>query len=100
MLWFLNIIGHYLLFAPIISLLNWIPLVGKLISAIVGFAAFIFSLIWGSMLHLMVMTVAWIFYRPKIGFIMLAVIICMIYLIFFMNKREEIENSDDEIYSV
>ena len=89
-----------MLFSPIINFLNWIPFVGFILGNIFSFAAIIVSVIWGSLLHLIVMCVAWICYRPKIGFIMLAVIICMIYLIFFMNKREEIENSDDEIYSV
>jgi hypothetical protein len=86
LLWFLNITGHYLLFSPILSLLNWIPLVGKLISAIVGFAAFIFSLIWGSMLHLMVMTFAWIFYRPLFGMLLL----CLSAALFFLTFSDDI----------
>jgi len=81
-LWVLNITGHYLLFAPILSLLNWIPLVGKLISTIVGFAAIIFSLVWGSMLHLMVMTVAWIFYRPLFGILLLCLSVSLLFLTF------------------
>ncbi len=81
-MWVLNITGHYLLFAPILSLLNWIPLVGKLISTIVGFAAIIFSLVWGSMLHLMVMTVAWIFYRPLFGILLLCLSVSLLFLTF------------------
>jgi hypothetical protein len=78
----LNITGHYLLFAPVLSLLNWIPLVGKLIAVIVGYAALIFSLIWGSMIYIMVMTVAWIFYRPLFGILLLCLSVSLFYLTF------------------
>ena len=88
--WILNCYGHYLLFSPIISLLNWIPLIGSLLGSIFSFATIIFAVIWGTLIHLTVMCVAWILYRPMIGIIMLSVIICMIYLIFFMHKRDEI----------
>ena len=81
-MWVLNITGHYLLFAPILSLLNWIPLVGKLISTIAGFAAIIFSLVWGSMIHLMVMAVAWIFYRPLFGILLLCLSVSLLFLTF------------------
>ena len=58
--WILNLVGHFLLFSPIIKLLAWIPLVGWLLAAIIKFAAVIFAIIWGSLLHLIVMCVAWI----------------------------------------
>ena len=70
--WFMNIGGHYLLFSPIISLLNWIPLVGSLLAGVFAVAAFIFSLVWGSFLHFAVLGVSWIVYRPLYGCLLLA----------------------------
>ena len=75
-------VGHFLLFSPIIKLLSWIPLVGWLLVAIIKFAAIIFAVIWGSLIHLIVMCVAWIVYRPLIGVIMLVAIGFTLYLIF------------------
>ncbi len=80
--WVLNMIGHFLLFSPIIKLLAWIPLVGWLLAAIIKFAAVIFAVIWGSLMHLVVMCVAWIVYRPLIGTIMLVGIGITLYIIF------------------
>jgi hypothetical protein len=70
--WFLSVFGHYLLFSPIIYLLKWIPLVGSLLGAIMSFAAFIFSLVWATTLHFLVLAVAWIVYRPLFGLLLLA----------------------------
>jgi len=70
--WFLSVFGHYLLFSPIIALLNWIPLVGSLLAGIAALAAAIFSLVWATMLHFLVLAVAWIVYRPLFGILMLA----------------------------
>ena len=75
-------VGHFLLFSPIIKLLSWIPLVGWLLVAIIKFAAIIFAVIWGSLIHLIVMCVAWIVYRPLIGVIMLVTIGFTLYIIF------------------
>ena len=75
-------VGHFLLFSPIIKLLSWIPLVGWLLAAIIKFAAIIFAVIWGSLIHLIVMCVAWIVYRPLIGVIMLVAIGFTLYIIF------------------
>lgn len=69
--WFLNIFGHYLLFTPIIKLIAWIPLLGALLSNIIAFACLIFSIVWASMLHCIVLAVAWIVYRPMYGALML-----------------------------
>ena len=60
-----------MLFTPILRLIAWIPLVGALISKVIAFACIIFSVLWASMLHFSVMGVAWIFYRPLTGFMML-----------------------------
>lgn len=71
--WFMNVLGHYLLFSPIIALFAWIPLVGKLLAGVLAVAAFIFSAVWGTLLHFLVLGVSWIVYRPLYGLLLLAV---------------------------
>ena len=70
--WVGSVIGHFFLFMPIIKLISWIPLVGALLSSVVGFASFIFALIWATMIHLLILGVAWVVYRPVFGIILLA----------------------------
>lgn len=71
--WMLRLIGFlfmvfgvYLFFGPLLALFNWIPILGTLIS----FLFFIFSLSFGFSLSLIVISVAWFFYRPAVGLIM------------------------------
>ena len=70
--WFMSVIGHCFLFAPMIALFAWIPLVGGLLSGVIAFAVGVFALIWGSMLHFLIMGVSWLVYRPLFGILMLA----------------------------
>lgn len=62
-----SVLGWYLLFAPIIALLKWIPLVGSLLGAVAALAAFIFSLVVGTTVACLVLGLAWLFFRPFIG---------------------------------
>jgi len=71
--WFMNVVGHCLLFSPIIALLKWIPLVGWLLGAVVQIAAYIFSFVWGTFLHFLILGIAWIVYRPLYGLALLAI---------------------------
>jgi hypothetical protein len=73
----MSVLGHYLLFTPIIRILSWIPLVGALLSKIIAFAVIIFALLWASMLHFAVLAIAWIFYRPLFGFLMLLFVLAI-----------------------
>ena len=72
--WLMSVIGHALLFSPIIHLLAWIPLVGKLLAAIVFFAVVIFALVWATMLHFLILGTSWLVYRPLYGILMLSVV--------------------------
>jgi hypothetical protein len=72
--WILNVFGHYLLFSPIISLMSWIPLVGFLLSGALKFAAILFSLLWATIIHFLVLAISWIVYRPYIGCLLLLVV--------------------------
>ena len=64
-------IGHILLFTPIIALLKWIPLVGGLLAGAFFVAVVVFSCVWSIMLHFSIMGFSWLFYRPVFGILML-----------------------------
>jgi len=81
--WIMSVIGHCLLFSPIIALLNWIPLVGWLLANILSAVVFIFSLIWASTLHFLILGVAWIVYRPLYGLLLLSGTALLCFLMFF-----------------
>jgi hypothetical protein len=70
--WFMSVFGHYLLFTPLIRLFSMIPFVGWLLANVIAVAAVIFSFLWATMLHFLVMGVAWLFYRPLFGILLLA----------------------------
>tara|TARA_B110000285_G_C15105527_1_gene607689 strand:+ start:1645 stop:1983 length:339 start_codon:yes stop_codon:yes gene_type:complete len=69
--WLMSVLGHYLLFSPIISLLAWIPLVGSLLAGVLALAAIIFALVWATLLHFLIMGVSWLVYRPIFGGLLL-----------------------------
>ena len=81
----LCILGHYLLFAPIINLLNMIPFVGWLLSWIVAIAAVIFAVVVGLTLSVLTIAIAWVFFRPLIGIPLLILVGASIYLTFFFD---------------
>ena len=72
--WIFNVLGHFFLFLPIINLLSWIPFIGALLSMVVALAAFIFALIWGTLIQIIVMLLSWLVYRPLISIIGLTLI--------------------------
>ena len=80
--WLGSVIGHFFLFMPIIKLISWIPLVGALLSSVLGFASFIFALIWATMVHLLILGLAWVFYRPVLGIILLTLVGIILGVIF------------------
>ena len=89
---FLCILGHYLLFAPIINLLNMIPFVGWLLSWIVAVAAVIFAVVVGLTLSVLTIAVAWVFFRPLIGIPLLILVGVSVYLTFFFDWSKVSKN--------
>ena len=70
--WLMSVLGHFLLFSPIIKLLAFIPLVGFLLAGILAIAAGIFALVWATLLHFLILAISWLVYRPLFGILMLA----------------------------
>mmetsp|Transcript_20677 Transcript_20677/g.27904 ORF Transcript_20677/g.27904 Transcript_20677/m.27904 type:complete len:143 (-) Transcript_20677:187-615(-) len=96
---FLTMLGFYFLFAPVIALLSWIPLVGWLLGGIVALAAAIFAFVVGGVIAMLTIAVAWVFFRPLFGLLLLAGVGVGVYFIFFFGKGipvdEDAADADD-----
>ena len=79
---FLVCMGLGMIIAPLSVLASVVPLVGK----IVGFGTGVFSTLFGLSWSLMIIALAWLFYRPLIGIILLAAAAGLIVLL-FTRKR-------------
>ena len=66
--------GVGLLFSPLIALIAWIPLVGGLVAAGVSFVVWIFAFLAATILTAAVVGLAWLYYRPLYGLLMLAIV--------------------------
>ena len=84
--WFFMVLGHFLLFSPIIALLNWIPLVGWLLGGIVMFAALLFALVWGTAVFFTILCLAWLVFRPLFGLLCLVCVGGLMYMTFTVGK--------------
>jgi len=96
----LCIVGHYLLFSPVIKLLDMIPFVGWLLSGIVVVAAAIFSFIVGLTLSILTIAIAWIVFRPLYGILLLAVVGTSVYLVFFHDWKGDKSSGEDTTAAV
>lgn len=80
------ILGISLLFGPISTLASFVPILG----GIVGFGVFLISLLSGLSLSLIVIAIAWLFYRPLLGIILLAAAALLVILVvLFIKKRKK-----------
>jgi len=76
--WFFTCLGHFLFLIPLIEGLAWIPFIGSLLSMVVGVAALIFALVWGTLLFFLIMCTAWLVYRPILSIIGLTLILVVL----------------------
>lgn len=82
------VLGIYLFFSPIVNILNYIPLVGGLISGIVGFAILLAALLICIPLWLITVAIAWLFYHPKVGLILIGIALVILGLIIFLGRNK------------
>jgi hypothetical protein len=96
--WMMNVYGHKLLFTPLIRLFSMIPFVGWLLASIISAAAWIFSFLWGTMIHVFVMGIAWVFYRPLFGIALLSLFAAIFFLMNYKGGVEyDVETINNEI---
>ena len=83
------ILGIYLFFSPIVNLLNYIPLVGGLLSGIVGFVIFLAAVLISIPLWILTVSIAWLVYHPKVGLILLGIGLVVAGLILFLGRNKD-----------
>lgn len=82
---FLFFIGFSMIFNPFKVVADVLPFMGKIVGAGVGVISFLLAL----MLSFLVISFAWIFYRPLIGLPLLIVAVALIYIVFSkINKAK------------
>ena len=91
----LCIVGLHLLFSPIITQIQFIPLVGYLLSWMTALAAFTFAVVVGLTLATLTMAVAWVFFKPLFGVPLLLITAQVGYIILFYDWG--IIGSEEEI---
>jgi hypothetical protein len=80
----LSLLGWSLFFTPLIELLSWIPLAGKLLLLVASThaAAVIFAFAIGNTMALLLIGLAWLYFRPAIGIWLLALVCLALYFTF------------------
>lgn len=69
----MSILSLYLIFSPVVTLLQWIPLVGYFLGMMAALAALAIALVAGLALSCVVMTLAWLCFRPLLSLSLLLV---------------------------
>jgi len=85
--------GICIFFSPITTLLGYIPLVGGLISGIVGFAIFLAAVIISIPLYLLMISISWLFFHPKIGIILLLIAGAITTLVLVLSSKNSNQDS-------
>lgn len=83
------VFGIYLFFSPIVNLIGFIPLVGGIISSIVGFAIFLAAFLIAIPLYILAISIAWLFFHPKVGLALLAIGGIILAVILIVSKSKE-----------
>jgi hypothetical protein len=75
-------LGQYLLFAPIIATLQWIPFVGMLIAQGVSCVVLIFTFLTAVIFTSLTIGLAWLYYRPLYGLAFLSIVVIGVGILF------------------
>lgn len=75
--------GLFLFFTPITAILGYIPLLGGLVQSILNLAILLVSFLVCIPIYLIVFSIAWLFYHPKIGIpvVIVGVIIAVVLIV-------------------
>lgn len=92
----LLVFGLFILFMPCIELLNWIPFVNWLLDGTVAVAAIMFALLVGVIISGLVISIAWVFYKPLVGVLSLIMLAISVYFIVFFSISTSSDSSFEE----
>ena len=83
----LMVLGLVLFFNPITTLLGHIPLIGGLLKGTAEFVIFLGALIVCVPLYIITISLAWLFYHPKVGIVILGIGIALITALIIISTR-------------
>jgi len=66
-------IGLCLFFSPITYIVSWIPLLGNVLGSVTAFVFGLISFTIALPITLLVISLAWVWYRPKIGIVLILI---------------------------
>lgn len=81
-------LGMYMMASPIVELSSQVPYVGDFVSTVVSYAFIFLAMILSTIFTIIVIAIAWLFYRPLIGLSILAALGLVITIILYMVKKE------------
>ena len=86
------LLGIYLVFSPITTLLGYIPLVGGLLKGVLTFVILLGAVIVCIPLWILMTSVSWMVWHPKVGFILLAIGGVVLALLIFLGRGGTIQD--------
>ena len=88
--------GFYSIFSPIQDGADMIPCIGDCLAAIVGFILYIICALLAFAVWFTVFAVAWVFYRPVLGAIFLAIAGLFSFLAFTLYRRQVAKRREEK----
>ena len=82
---FLCIAGFGMIFAPLKTLADVIPLLGSIVGAGTGLVAGLLGSAWS----LVIIAIAWIRFRPVLGFCLLGAALALVILLFIKGRMKK-----------
>ncbi len=86
------LLGFWMFFSPITTILGFIPLVGGILKGVAGFVIFLASLLVCIPLWIIAFSLAWLYYHPKVGAIFLGIGLLILGIILFVNYSRKGDN--------
>lgn len=83
----LLVFGFLLLFSPISQLLGYIPFVGGFLKLGSGILFLVASILLAIPIFVILMSIAWLYYNPRIGIIILSIGIIILAALLFYNYK-------------
>ncbi len=95
-LYLLMVLSICCFFSPITTLIGYVPFLGGILSNALGFAIFLAACIVCIPLFILVVSVSWLIFHPKIGLIILGIgilIAGIVLTIIFINKGKNYDQA-------
>jgi hypothetical protein len=83
------VFGIVLFFSPITNILGYFPLIGGILKGTVGFLIFVGAVIISIPLYIITFSLAWLFYHPKVGIVILGIGVAIITVLIIISSQSK-----------